>query len=337
MSVMKTLSLSALIWFVSGTVALADPLISNSDGLWSFWSSAGSSVTPTTAAVPVPEPPPAPAPVPIPQPRVASTALSPIAESAQVSTFSTPSTYTNPIPPGGRADAFLNFGNAPYAGASLMTTGTPQPWYTSPVVEKYFGGMEPNAQQQADFTRAVLDRVQQTYQLSGGLAPRLTLDPSVPTSHTMSIVSGASYPGNPNAIGITNVGNDGFGFIDKLSYGSTLDQLEWAVAHNVSHELMHAFGVGAHDDKTGNYLDSASATWDLLTNPSTKFSDQAIADIKATAFGPNTGGTSTALQLDGDLEIIAPPIPEPTTWALWGLAASAALFQRHRQRRRKTS
>jgi hypothetical protein len=335
MSVMKTLSLSVLIWVVSGTVALADPMLTNGDGSWSFWSSAGSTVTPTTAAPQAPAPPPVPASDPIPQPLSASTAPSPISGNAPLSTFSTLSTSPSSLFPGEKADAFLNFGNGPYPDASLMTTGTAQPWYTSPVVEKYFGGVAPDAQQQADFTNTVLQRVEQTYQLSGGLAPKLTLDPSVPTNHTLSIVSGATYPGNPNAIGITNVGGNGFSFIDKLSYGSTLDDLEWAVAHNVSHELMHAFGVSQHDDQTGTFLDAATATWDLLKNPATRFSDAAIADIKARDFAPNSGGTASALELDGDLEIIASPVPEPTTWALWGLAASVALFQRRRQRRRK--
>ena len=44
-------------------MALADPLISNGEGTWSFWSSAGSSVTPVMATVRAPEPPPEPEPV----------------------------------------------------------------------------------------------------------------------------------------------------------------------------------------------------------------------------------------------------------------------------------
>ena len=35
----------------------------------------------------------------------------------------------------------------------------------------------------------------------------------------MSVVSGASYSGNSSAIGITDVGNDGFSFIDKFGSG----------------------------------------------------------------------------------------------------------------------
>lgn len=331
MSVRKTLSLSVLFWVVSGTMALADPLISNGEGTWSFWSSAGSSVTPVMATVRAPEPPPEPEPVFTPPPAV-STAPSPIPEvTASVSSFST--STPNPIPPGGRANAFLNFGSAAYPEADVLTTGNAQPWFTSPVVTKYFGGSQPNAQQQAEFTHAVLDHVQETFRLSGGLTPKLTLDPSIPTSHTLSVVSGTSYGGNADAIGITNVGSNGFSFIDKLSYGKSLEELEWAVAHNVSHELMHAFGVGDHDDQTGVFLDAAIANWDVLTNSSTRFSDSAIADIRARDYGPNYGGAATALELDGDLVLIQ-PVPEPTTWALWGLAATVAVCHRRRQVRR---
>jgi hypothetical protein len=44
------------------------------------------------------------------------------------------------------------------------------------------------------------------------------------------------------------VGGNGFSFIDKLSYATTPDQLAWAVAHNVAHELMHSFGVAIHPE-----------------------------------------------------------------------------------------
>ena len=102
--------------------------------------------------------------------------------------------------------------------------------------------------------------------------PLLTTDPTVPAHHTLSVVSGLSYAANANAIGITDVGHDGFGFLDKLKLRDRLDELAWAVAHNVSHELMHAFGVATHADPTGTYIDSATATWGLLTDPQSTFS-----------------------------------------------------------------
>ncbi|SIO62274.1 PEP-CTERM protein-sorting domain-containing protein [Singulisphaera sp. GP187] len=334
MSAVKTLILSVLIMGVSGSLAHAEPMISNGVGSWSFWSSGGAPVTPTTAlAVATPAPP---VPTPTPPPVAVAAATYTVPTAAPVPPPAP--RFSNPIPPGGTADAYLNFSTGPYPEASLMTTGGAQPWFTSPVVEKLYGGQAPNTQQQADFTNAVLDHVNQTFQLSGGLAPKITLDPSIPANHTLSVVSNTSYGANPNAIGITDVGNSGFSFIDKLSYGSSINELEWAVAHNVSHELMHAFGVSGHDDQSGNYLDAASAKWELLTSPTTRFSDAAIADIKARAFAPSSSGfTAGGLQLDGDLEILASPVPEPTTWALWGLALSAAVVQRRRQLRRKTN
>ncbi|WP_406696117.1 hypothetical protein V5E97_34505 [Singulisphaera sp. Ch08] len=333
MSAVKTLFLSVLILSVTGSVALAEPMISNGEGSWSFWSSGGNAVTPTTARPAPPVAPPAPVTPPKPVPVAAPVFTPPPSPPATPSI----SRFSSSIPAGGKADAYLNFSSGPYPEANVMTTGGAQPWFTSPVLTKYFGGQTPNSEQQAEFTNSVLDHVNQTFQLSGGLAPKITLDPTIPTNHTLSVVSGTSYGPNPNAIGITNVGNNGFSFIDKLSYGSTLDELEWAVAHNVSHELMHAFGVGGHDDQSGDYLDAASAKWEMLTSPSTRFSDAAIADMRSKAFAPNSGGFMSGLELEGDLEILAPPVPEPATWALWGLVVSAAVVQRRRQSRRKTN
>ena len=43
---------------------------------------------------------------------------------------------------------------------------------------------------------------------------------------------------------MTQVGGNGFSFIDQIAPSAhSLDQLEWIVAHNISHELMLAFGV----------------------------------------------------------------------------------------------
>src|SRR5205823_4240354 len=139
--------------------------------------------------------------------------------------------------------------------ASQLTVGAAQPWYNSPAVVKAFGGT-PSSGQQAQFQQDVLSDVRQTFALAG-MNPKLTLDPSVSANHTISIASGLSYGDNPNAIGITDVGHSGFGFIDKLNYANNESDLAWAVAHNVSHELMHAFGLSTHPDQTGNYIDAA--------------------------------------------------------------------------------
>jgi hypothetical protein len=244
---------------------------------------------------------------------------------APASPASTPSATTF-------VDAFINFGNGPYAEASTLTTGNPQAWYTSPSVLSAFGGV-PSAQQQSTFTQSVLADIQHTFQISG-LNISLTTDPSVPALHTMSVVSGTTYPSNPDVVGITTVGANGYSFIDKLAYATTPDQLAWAVAHNLSHELMHALGVANHPDATGNYLDAATATWSMLIDPNTKFSPAAVqllSQLLATAgTTPGTGSLPGAqlmkrLGVDG-AQILETPVPEPSTIALWSLVSIGGLI-----------
>lgn len=243
--------------------------------------------------------------------------------------------------------AFINFGNAPYTEASTLTTGTPQSWYNSPAVSQAFGGT-PTAAQQSSFTQTVLADIQHTFQISG-MNVNLTTDPLAPTGHMISVVSGASYPSNPAAIGITDVGASGFGFIDKLAYANTPDQLAWAVAHNTSHELMHALGVATHPDQTGQFLDSATATWQMLTDPNAKFSPQAVqmmlsasgtAGLSSTVGAEllnlskhpancncqfcqmlRKAGLNPNLVLKGTgadgAQLLEAPVPEPSTIALW--------------------
>jgi hypothetical protein len=236
-------------------------------------------------------------------------------------------------------DAYINLGNGPYSEASSLTTGNPQPWYNSPAVASAFGGT-PTAQLESSFAQSVLADIQHTFQISG-LSISLTSDPNTPALHTLSEVSGASYPSNTAAIGITDVGANGFGFIDKLSYATTPEQLAWAVAHNLSHELMHALGVANHPDSTGNYIDAASATWQLLTDPNAKFSPEAVqllSQLLAPGVSSNSLSASGAqlfhgLNIDG-AEILATPVPEPSTIGIWtagGLWGMVALRRRSRR------
>jgi hypothetical protein len=234
-------------------------------------------------------------------------------------------------------DALLNFTSSNFLEAAQLATGNPQAWYLSPSVSKAFGGT-PTSDQQTSFEQQVLQDVQQTFSLSG-LHPSLTLDPTVHAAHTLSVVSGASYGANANAIGITDVGQNGFGFIDKLSYSTNPTDLAWAVAHNVSHELMHAFGVAVHHDQTGNYVDAATASWSLLTNPNTTFSSAAAQDIAsqlAQAHSNPTSAVSLGAQvlrpkvrvIDGDQELIVPapaPVPEPGALAVWSIAIAGTI------------
>ncbi len=240
-----------------------------------------------------------------------------------------PSTGPKPV------DAFIDFGGSGYPEASVLTTGAAQPWYASPVVSQAFGHT-PSASERTAFASKVLTDLDTTYALAG-LNPQITIDPTVPANHTISVVSGLSYAPNPNAIGITDVGHDGFGFIDKLRYATSPDQLAWAVAHNVAHELMHAFGVGIHPDQTGQYLDAASASWSLLTDPNAGLSPGAAKLIAATGFGPAVGSLSdpgrTGSGIDGGQEILA--VPEPTALAAWFVVALGAFWLRSRHEDRR--
>jgi hypothetical protein len=101
------------------------------------------------------------------------------------------SATTTPAP----ADAFLNLGSGPYPQASSLTAGNAQPWYDSPQVDKLFGGV-PTAQQQSDFSNAILQRVEQTFQLAG-VPVNLTTNPNAPAAHTLSVVSNTTNPTIP--------------------------------------------------------------------------------------------------------------------------------------------
>ena len=138
----------------------------------------------------------------------------------------------------------------PYPQAAAITTGGAQPWYNSSQLTSLFGG-QPTAQQIQSFDNAILQRVQQTFSQSG-ISVALTENPNTPALHTISLVSNTGAATLPSAIGMTQVGGNGFSFIDQIAPSAhSLDQLEWIVAHNVSHELMLAFGVPENYDKIG--------------------------------------------------------------------------------------
>ncbi len=268
-----------------------------------------------------------------PQPEITA---APAASASQ--TISNVSTAAAPV------DAFINMTNGPFPEASNLTTGGAQPWYQSPAVIQAFGGV-PTAQQQASFTQTVLQDVQHTFQLSG-MNPTLTTDPNVPALHTISVVSGASYAANPAAIGITDVGNNGFSFIDKLDYATNPTDLAWAEAHNISHELMHAFGIGYHPDG-GNYVDAGTASWATLIDPNSQFGPAATQLLLASQYGTisSVGSTGSGLgaellnpegtKIDGD-EVLPQAIPEPATLAVWAFGAFAGMMVMRRRNGRWT-
>jgi hypothetical protein len=259
------------------------------------------------------------------------------------------------IPSAAPVDAYINMTEGPFPTAGTLTTGGAQAWYESPTAIQAFGSV-PNSQQQMSFDQAVLSHVEQTFQLSG-MNPTITLDPSAAALHTISVVSNTSNSSDPNAIGMTEVGGNGFSYIDKLApLNLNQDQLAWAVAHNVSHELMHAFGVGTHPDETGDYLDAGSASSSILTNPHTTFSPTAVALIKDTDYGLNVSGTSLGAErlatspnhvgpkcncifcrgLYGNgsvgAQALESPVPEPSAVLVWGasLVAAGLVFRQKR-------
>ncbi|WP_406696236.1 PEP-CTERM sorting domain-containing protein [Singulisphaera sp. Ch08] len=358
MSLRKAVSLGILVWGALGTVTLADPITAVSkSGAWTFWSQASGSVvgTPTYARSVEPAPPDrAPAAVSA----VPNVPVAVNSSAAPAFSYSPPAPVPAPSASSEPVDAFLNFGTGNYTGAAMMTSGTIQPWYESPAVTKVFGGV-PTPQQQSDFATNVLKNVEQTF-LNSGINVNLSLDPGDQSAHTLSVVSGASYGPTPNAIGITEIGGSGFSFIDKLSFAETVDQLAWADAHNIAHELMHAFGVAAHHDQTGTYLDAAAANWDMLTSPSTKFSPEATTNIlahlgqKHSSSALMVGAETLDLATSPDrlsshcllcqqgyvpketaaMELGATPVPEPATLVLWAAGAAASVFAVRRRRRR---
>jgi hypothetical protein len=221
--------------------------------------------------------------------------------------------------PPSSADAFLNLGAGPYPEQALITTGNAQPWYNSAAIVNLFGG-QPTAQQQQSFDDAVIQRVEQTFRLAG-IPLTLTDNPNVPAPHTLSIVSNTSSSPFPDSIGTTAVGGHGFTFIDPIGKSAqSVDQLEWIVAHNVSHELMLAFGVPEKYDQTGNFIDARNANWSMITSPTATFSSAAAQALLA-QMGTPTSNT----EYQPGAQMVGPaPVPEPATVALW-VAALAAL------------
>jgi hypothetical protein len=234
-----------------------------------------------------------------------------------------PATLPLPVPPA-PVNAYINFGSGPYPEQAQITTGNAQAWYSSPQVAGLFGG-SPTTSQQQSFTSAIIQRVEQTFSQSG-VPITLTSDPTVPAGHALSVVSSASSLAFPGAIGTTNIGSNGFTFIDPIAKAAqSVDQLEWIVAHNVSHELMLAFGVGENYDKTGNFVDAPNASFAMMTNPNAAFSPAAAAALLSALGRNNTEATNQP----GPQMLDAQPVPEPATIALWvGTLAAVAFWRR---------
>lgn len=338
MSAVKTVAWGVMILGTFAATVHADSISSGGSSDWVFFTATGRSsfrssyasfigMATTLSVPPAPAPAPAPAPPPPPAPAPAPASASTPAPAPLSAPVFAPINQVSSQP----ADALLNFGGSPYLEASSLTVGAPMPWYQSPAVTKFFGGGVPDSTQQNAFENKVLDVVQHTFALSN-LYPTLTIDPNVTSNHTMSLVSGAGYGPNPNAIGITDVGHNGFGFVDKFSYASSMDELATAVGKNMAHELMHAFGVGNHPDTTGSFIDTGTASWGMLTSADSTFSPSAASLIAGTQFGRiGTDAGAGAQVIEGAQEIGAAAVPEPATWAAWGCTlVGLALYRRRR-------
>jgi hypothetical protein len=217
-------------------------------------------------------------------------------------------------------NGFINLGTGPFADASTIASGSPQAWFNSPQVANLFGGA-PTAQQQASFDSAVLQRVQQTFQQSG-VPITLTTDPNLHAAHTLSVVSNSTSVPFPNSIGTSTIGGNGFSFIDPIAKSAqSVDQLEWIVAHNVSHELMLTLGVPEKFDQSGNFIDATNANWSMMTSPNATFSPAAADALNQAIQSMNA--TSGSAQLAQNLD--AQAVPEPATLLIWGLGALAVV------------
>ena len=252
-----------------------------------------------------------------------------------VATYAAPAVAAAPVAPAAPApvpyDAFINLGAGPYANAGGLTTGNAQPWYLSAGVDRLFGGV-PTLQQQAGFDAAVLQRAQQGFALSG-VPVTITTDPNAPAAHTLSVVSQATNPSMPGAIGMTYLGGNGFHYIDNsANVAGSVDQLAWIVAHNVDHELMLAFGVPEVHDSTGQFLDARNASYSMMTSPTSQFSPAAVNDLLSRNFLATNG----SVLYPGAQLLDSRTVPEPATLALWAVLASAGVVV-HRRRSRRAS
>ena len=347
MSALKPLALGILVWAASGSVIRADPITWPSNFNWVAYfagqngngdgfSAPASTTSPAGLVAPVASQPLLAPPVLTPAitqqaPPVQAVPTAPVSVVANAPVMQPQSLPTvSPAPaPSGPVDAFINLGNGPYPLQNPITTGNAQAWYNSSQITSLFGG-QPGAQQIQSFDNAILARVQQTFTQSG-VSVTLTDNPNVAALHTLSLVSNTAAASLSTAIGMTQVGGSGFSFIDKSAPSAqSVDQLEWIVAHNISHELMLAFGVPENYDQTGNFIDSKLANWAMMVSPSSTFSPAAAQALMQALAAQNTSapGAPLGAQVINSSES---PVPEPATIALWALAGSALIVYRHRR------
>jgi hypothetical protein len=318
MTAFRYLALSVLICGLLTTSAPAAP-ISATTGVWWWWSPAyaspaASNWQPDQFANSFYGPS-----------GTSSPATAPVYQSSYVPTTSSTVLAPTPAAAAPMVNANLDLGTGPYPLANVITTGNAQPWYNSSQIAGFFGG-QPNAQQVSDFNDVILQRVQQTFQQSG-VPITLTVNSNVPAAHTLSLVSNTTSNTVPGVIGMSQIGGHGFSFIDQEAKAAqSLDQLQWIVAHNISHELMLSFGVGENYDQSGSYIDARNANWAMMVNPNATFSQAAAQAMQAALSSSSTA--TTGIQA---AQLIDPQaVPEPTTVAFWLAGLSAATLLRRK-------
>ena len=345
MSALRPLALGILVWTASGSIIRADPITWPSNFNWvayfagqngngeSFPAPASTSAAaPVVPAVSQPSSaqqlPNQAVMQPAPTPQAAP--ISVVANAPVTQPVATPAISAAPAS-SGPVDAFINLGNGPYPLQNAITTGNAQPWYNSSEITSLFGG-QPNTQQIQSFDNAILARVQQTFSLSG-VSVTLTDNPNVAALHTLSLVSNTASASLSSAIGMTQVGGSGFSFIDKSAPSAqSVDQLEWIVAHNISHELMLAFGVPENYDQTGNYIDSKLANWAMMVSPTSTFSAAAAQALTQALAAQNAADSGAPLGAQ-TINSFESTVPEPATIALWALAGAAVIVSGRRRSR----
>ena len=338
MSAWKPLALGIMVTATWSGLVNADPISSPGRFDWVAYFAGQHASAPAPAVVSTPTAPALvvmPTPVQVTQPTVSLPVVSPVQSvvtNAPVAPVqpATPSPSSPAPAPSGPVDAFINLGTGPYPLQNVITTGNAQPWYDSSQITSLFGGQPTSAQIQS-FDNTIMQRVQQAFNQSG-VSIKLTDDPSVAANHTLSLVSGTSSSTMSGAIGMTQVGASGFSFIDKIAPAAqSLDQLEWIVAHNVSHELMLALGVPENYDQSGTYIDSKLASWSMMVNSNSTFSPAAAQALNQAIASQDASTSSSQL----GAQIISPDnsVPEPTTIALWTLAGAALMIARKRRAR----
>ncbi|MFO0960240.1 MAG: hypothetical protein U0800_22835 [Isosphaeraceae bacterium] len=191
------------------------------------------------------------------------------------------------------------------------------------------------------FEQDVLQKVRGIFAQSGmgQVSIGANLNPAN-AQHNISVIGGATYDGSRDILGMTYVGGSGYSYMDNFQNGviDSRDKLETALARNISHELMHAFG-GGHVHDSGLWVDSATTTWDNLVSPDPNanvFSTEAANNITALLNGTktlDTGALASGEHVDGHIingrhadgqQIAASPVPEPSTWIVFGLVAAPA-------------